>query len=634
MYAFGAMLSFTIAHLAVDPAADASSPTTRGPTAGRATSAIARPLDSRCSRSSAGSARRSRSSSSPCCTSTSRSPASAGWRSASSSTRLPPPPGARPDDDHEGRRPAAGRRARGRVRVGARRASTPRSYSPGAVATAARLAARRRRGIHVLVDDHGPAARSPIDAALPEQEHAGAGDHRAGAAAGRPARDRATGRRSAPGQAGRLIVEEAARAARRGRSSCRCRRARAARCSARRSRPCSPERPVPRDHRVRPAPTRRRRRASRRRVAPVDARRRVTSTARPTRIAVGRHGRRSAWRCSCARSPSGGGPLALGVLLGVLFIAAGGRGAPAEPALASLAARARERPQACVLRRGARRAGALRDRLHGGRAASIYFSLGVVADHALGLTPVVFLVARAVLRPHDDDLRRGRVAAPGPRRRRRSSPATRFNELWSFIAGWAILLDYLILIAVTVVLGDELPRRRSGATLGARARRAHPRVRHHRLRRDAQHPRLLARRAATRIAALVIADLGAAAARSSSASRCSSTSTARRLDPPRHGADVERLRSSRWRRDGGVHRAGVRVRARGRGRASAARGLKRLVVQRRVRASCSSTSASRSSRSRALPVVDGTDRLGAAVHRGAGRRGGRGASTALAGATR
>ena len=24
-----------------------------------------------------------------------------------------------------------------------------------------------------------------------------------------------------------------------------------------------------------------------------------------------------------------------------------------------------------------------------------------------------------------------------------------FNELWSFVAGWAILLDYLILIAIT-----------------------------------------------------------------------------------------------------------------------------------------------------------------------------------------
>ncbi len=38
---------------------------------------------------------------------------------------------------------------------------------------------------------------------------------------------------------------------------------------------------------------------------------------------------------------------------------------------------------------------------------------------------------------------------PGARRARRSSPATRFNELVSFIAGWAILLDYVILIAVT-----------------------------------------------------------------------------------------------------------------------------------------------------------------------------------------
>ena len=42
-----------------------------------------------------------------------------------------------------------------------------------------------------------------------------------------------------------------------------------------------------------------------------------------------------------------------------------------------------------------------------------------------------------------------------------------FNELWSFVAGWAILLDFLILIAVTafmttdyigVVLGRARPR--------------------------------------------------------------------------------------------------------------------------------------------------------------------------------
>src|SRR4051795_1567451 len=43
------------------------------------------------------------------------------------------------------------------------------SFSPEAVATAARLAARRRRGIHVLVTITVP-PNSPIDVALPEQE--------------------------------------------------------------------------------------------------------------------------------------------------------------------------------------------------------------------------------------------------------------------------------------------------------------------------------------------------------------------------------------------------------------------------------------------------------------------------------
>ena len=50
-------------------------------------------------------------------------------------------------------------------------------------------------------------------------------------------------------------------------------------------------------------------------------------------------------------------------------------------------------------------------------ASAIYFSLGVVADHALGLTPVVFLVAGLFFVLDGDDLRRGRVAAPGARRR-------------------------------------------------------------------------------------------------------------------------------------------------------------------------------------------------------------------------
>ena len=53
-----------------------------------------------------------------------------------------------------------------------------------------------------------------------------------------------------------------------------------------------------------------------------------------------------------------------------------------------------------------------------------------------------------------------------------------FNELWSFVAGWAILLDYLILHRGHRALGDELPRRvlgaarARGARAGGRARRS------------------------------------------------------------------------------------------------------------------------------------------------------------------
>ena len=85
LYAFGAMLSFTIAHLAVIrlriTKPDVPRPY-RGP--GNVTDRAAR--HRRCSRSSAGSAPARRSSSPSCCTPTSRSPASAGWPSAWSST--------------------------------------------------------------------------------------------------------------------------------------------------------------------------------------------------------------------------------------------------------------------------------------------------------------------------------------------------------------------------------------------------------------------------------------------------------------------------------------------------------------------------------------------------------------------
>ena len=80
-------------------------------------------------------------------------------------------------------------------------------YSPETVSTAVRLAARRRRGIHVLVTITVP-ANAPIDAEMPEQERrAYATIDSARVHGGR----RVTGHweKVRPGQAGRRIVDEA-----------------------------------------------------------------------------------------------------------------------------------------------------------------------------------------------------------------------------------------------------------------------------------------------------------------------------------------------------------------------------------------------------------------------------------------
>jgi APA family basic amino acid/polyamine antiporter len=82
--------------------------------------------------------------------------------------------------------------------------------------------------------------------------------------------------------------------------------------------------------------------------------------------------------------------------------------------------------------------------------ASIYFSLGVVAGHALGLTPLAFLIAGVFFVLTMLTYIEGGVLH---RERGGASALARyaFNELWSFVAGWAILLDYLIVMALSVL---------------------------------------------------------------------------------------------------------------------------------------------------------------------------------------
>ncbi len=81
-------------------------------------------------------------------------------------------------------------------------------------------------------------------------------------------------------------------------------------------------------------------------------------------------------------------------------------------------------------------------------ASAVYFSLGVVAGHALGLTPVVFLAAAGFFGLTAMTYVEGASLHP---ERGGATVFARyaFNELVSFVAGWAIMLDYIILIAVT-----------------------------------------------------------------------------------------------------------------------------------------------------------------------------------------
>ncbi|HEX6665723.1 MAG TPA: universal stress protein [Solirubrobacterales bacterium] len=81
---------------------------------------------------------------------------------------------------------------------------------------------------------------------------------------------------------------------------------------------------------------------------------------------------------------------------------------------------------------------------------SIYFALGVVADRGLGLTPLIFLAAGLLFGLTTLTYVEGGAMF---RERGGSSSFARhaFNELVAFIAGWAILLDYLLVIALAAI---------------------------------------------------------------------------------------------------------------------------------------------------------------------------------------
>src|SRR5215210_3506978 len=97
---------------------------------------------------------------------------------------------------------------------------------------------------------------------------------------------------------------------------------------------------------------------------------------------------------------------------------------------------------------------------YGEIASSIYFALGIIALHALGLTPAVLLAAGGVFLLVSLSYAEGTAAIPET-----GGAATlvrrAFNDPLGFMTGWALFLDYLIVIALAALfvphyLGDTV----------------------------------------------------------------------------------------------------------------------------------------------------------------------------------
>jgi len=85
---------------------------------------------------------------------------------------------------------------------------------------------------------------------------------------------------------------------------------------------------------------------------------------------------------------------------------------------------------------------------YGNVGSSIYYALGVVALSALGLTPAVFIMTGLLFATTAGSYAEG--ASMFPEAGGSSSFARHaFNEFWSFNAGWALMLDYIVTIAIS-----------------------------------------------------------------------------------------------------------------------------------------------------------------------------------------
>ena len=155
---------------------------------------------------------------------------------------------------------------------------------------------------------------------------------------------------------------------------------------------------------------------------------------------------------------AGGGQV--GILLGV--------GCSSRPAPAGSTSRggASGGPQAARPAARARRAGSLFSVAYGEIASSIYFALGIIALHAVGFTPfvllgvgVLFLLVALSYAEATSALPETGGAATFVRRAS--------NDLFGFMTGWVLFLDYLIVIALSALF---VPHYLAGAFQVERAR--------------------------------------------------------------------------------------------------------------------------------------------------------------------
>src|SRR4051812_13760325 len=87
---------------------------------------------------------------------------------------------------------------------------------------------------------------------------------------------------------------------------------------------------------------------------------------------------------------------------------------------------------------------------YGNVGSSIYYALGLVAAHALGLTPVVFMLAGGLFALTAKTYAEGASMFPEAGG---SSSLSRhaFNELASFFGRWALSLDYVFTMAISAL---------------------------------------------------------------------------------------------------------------------------------------------------------------------------------------